>query len=53
MHPAPLCCLQTADYSTQIFSLGVLLSSLLVFNQVSDMLADSPTMHVFIRLHTP
>lgn len=26
--------LQTADYSTQIFSLGVLLSSLLVFNQV-------------------
>ena len=25
---------QTMDYSTQIFSLGVLLSSLLVFNQV-------------------
>lgn len=27
---------QTADYSTQIFSLGVLLSSLLVFNQIGS-----------------
>ncbi len=26
--------MQTLDYSTQIFSLGVLLSSLLVFNQM-------------------
>jgi hypothetical protein len=25
---------QTLDYSTQVFSLGVLLSSLLIFNQV-------------------
>jgi hypothetical protein len=27
---------QTKDYSTQIFSLGLLLSSMLVFNQVRE-----------------
>lgn len=27
---------QTLDYSTQVFSLGVLLSSLLIYNQVDD-----------------
>ena len=34
--PLPAChpALQTLDYSTQVFSLGVLLSSLLVYNQM-------------------
>lgn len=32
--PPMLCVLQTAQYSTQIFSLAVLLSSLFVYNQM-------------------
>ena len=39
---------QTMDYSTQIFSLGVLLSSLLVFNQVGRVRAVHLLIHSLI-----
>lgn len=41
---------QTADYSTQIFSLGVLLSSLLVFNQVREGGSTLPFDHAAVTL---
>lgn len=37
---------QTLDYSTQVFSLGVLLSSLLIFNQVGS---GGPAPHTVSR----